>query len=105
VDAALRALTLGRKRPRATLRRRGLVEAFTERELRRWVIAPSGLRRLQPLDLTLSPESWENVMRHTRRGLVSRTGEPYPHVLVQAGRSVFTSACVVLEKPVSSQGA
>jgi hypothetical protein len=32
-------------------------------------------------------------------GLVSRTGERYPMVLMQISRSVFTSVCLVLQKP------
>ncbi len=89
VDFAARLLTLGRRRRRATPRRRAVVDqVFTPRELGRRVVAPSGLRLLQPLDLTLSPESWTSL-----------ASPGYPHILVQADRSVFTSVCLPLEKP------
>ena len=89
VDAALRLATLGRRRRGATLRRRGpLREAFTPRELQRRIVAPSGLRTMQPLDLSLSPASWATVDNAT-----------YPLILVRISRSVFTSVCLVMEKP------
>lgn len=101
VDLAIRTATLGRRRRSATLRRRaGLGEVFTPRELRRRIVAPSGLRQLQPLELTLSRESWENLTTATRDGrLHSRTGELYPLILMRIGRSVFTSVCLVFVKP------
>jgi SAM-dependent methyltransferase len=89
VDAALRVATLGRKRRAATLRRRGaLGETFTPRELRTRIVGPSGLRMLQPLDLSLSPESWATAGNTT-----------YPLIVVRIGLSLFTSVCLVLEKP------
>jgi SAM-dependent methyltransferase len=93
VDAALRAATLGRKRREATFRRRGpLGEAFTPRELRTRIVEPSGLRLMQPLDLRLSPESWATVDNAT-----------YPLILVRISRSVFTSVCLVMEKPEAAR--
>lgn len=80
-------------------RYRASVEAFTERGLRRQVIEPTGLSELQPLDATVSPGSFDNLTRQTKQGLISRSGEYFPHLMVQVGRSVHTSACVVLEKP------
>jgi len=102
VEFALRLATLGYKWRSASPRRRAtLAEVFTPRELERLIVEPSGLRLLQPLDLTVSPESWENVTRATPDGgLVSRTGELYPLVLMQGGRSAFTSVLLPLEKPV-----
>jgi SAM-dependent methyltransferase len=89
VDAALRLATLGRRRRGATLRRRGpLGEAFTPRELRRRIVEPSGLRMMQPLDLSLSSASWATV-----------DNASYPLILVRISRSVFTSVCLVMEKP------
>jgi SAM-dependent methyltransferase len=93
-DAVVRAASFGRKR---------LLEGFTPRELRRWIVRPSGLDLLQPLDLALSPESWENLtVTHADGRLEPATGEFYPHVLLQSGRrsgpSVYTSVCLPLRK-------
>jgi SAM-dependent methyltransferase len=101
VDLAVRLATLGRRRRQATLRRRAVVDqVFTARELETRIVAPSGLRLMQPLDLSLSPASWGNLTRSLPEGrLEPRTGEYWPHVLLQADRSVFTSVCLPLEKP------
>lgn len=101
VEALVRAGSLGRKCHGATLRRRASVpEVFTPRELRKRIVEPSGLRLVQPLDLSLSDESWENVTRSLAGGqLQPATGNYWPHILVAASRSVFTSVCLPLEKP------
>jgi SAM-dependent methyltransferase len=102
VDFAVRLATLGRARRRATPRRRALLgEAFTVRELDRLIVRPSGLRLLQPLDTSLSEEAWENVARILPPDyrLEPASGSFYPHVLLRRDRSVFTSVCLVLEKP------
>ena len=97
-DSAVRALTLGAKRRGATPRRR-LMEGFTARELRTRIVRPSGLELLQPLDPSLSPESWDNLtVTHGDGRLDPATGAFYPHVLLKSGRSVFTSACLPLRK-------
>jgi SAM-dependent methyltransferase len=90
-----------RLHPLATVRRRAaLREVFSPSELERLIIAPSGLQMMQPLDLTLSPETWENLTTPEPDGsLRSTTGEQYPLILVRVGRSVFTSVCLVLVKP------
>jgi hypothetical protein len=103
VDFAIRLRTLGRERGAATLRRRAIVgEVFTPRELRLRIVRPSGLRLMQPLDLSLSPESWENVCLLVppppEVRLEPATGSYFPHVLLQRNRSVFTSVCLALEK-------
>jgi len=99
-EVAIRALTLGRKMSSASLgQRTRLREVLTRRELDAWIVRPSGLRLLQPLDLTISKESWENVVHLAPDGrLSSASGSKYPMILVQASRSVFTSVCLVLEK-------
>jgi SAM-dependent methyltransferase len=97
-DSAVRALTLNRKRRGATPRRR-LIEGFTPRELRTRIVRPSGLELMQPLDLSLSAESWENLtITHGDGRLEPATGDFYPHVLLKSGRSVFTSVCLPLRK-------
>lgn len=101
VDFVRRLLSLGRGYRFATPRRRvELGEAFTPRELDRHLIAPSGLELIQPLDVSLSPESWENVTTQwPGGGLSSATGERFPLILMRIRRSVFTSVCLVLAKP------
>jgi len=102
-EAAIRLLTLGRRNAGATpLRRNELDEAFTPRELQARIVEPSGLRLMQPLDLAVSAESWDNVIHFANGRLVPRTGKSYPHILVQTSRSVFTSVCLVLERPAAA---
>jgi SAM-dependent methyltransferase len=100
IEFALRMGTLGRKRRGATLRRRmALGEAFTPQELERLIVRPSGLQLVQPLDLTLSSHSWDNLTVVHRSGrLEPATGRLDPHVLLKIRRSVFTSVCLVLRK-------
>ena len=97
-DSAVRALTLNLKRKGATPRRR-LIEGFTARELRTRIVRPSGLELVQPLDLSLSEESWRNLtVTHGDGRLEPATGDFYPHILLKSGRSVFTSVCLPLRK-------
>jgi SAM-dependent methyltransferase len=101
VDLAVRAASLNTRRRTATLRRRGVVdEVFTPRELRTRIVGPSGLALVQPLDLSVAPSAWDNLTQtHPDGRLEPRTGEHWPHVLLRHRRSVFTSVCLVLEKP------
>jgi SAM-dependent methyltransferase len=101
VDFAVRLLTLGRRRRGASPRRRAVVDqVFTPRELERRIVRPSGLRLLQPLDLTLSPESWDNLTVSGPAGrLEPATCDYWPHILLKADRSVFTSVCLAMDKP------
>jgi SAM-dependent methyltransferase len=99
VDLAVKIATLGRKRRRAGLRRRAVVvEVFTPRELQRLIVRPSSLELMQPLDLTLPPESRVNVTRTDADGLHPETGDYWPHVLLKAGHSTFTSVALPLHK-------
>jgi SAM-dependent methyltransferase len=102
VDFAVRAGTLGLKRRIATPRRRArLDQVLRPRELETRIVRPSGLRLLQPLDLTISPESYANVTRSLRDGrLEPASGEFFPHVLLRSERSLFTSVFLALERPV-----
>jgi hypothetical protein len=57
------------------------------------------LELVQPLDLSLSPETWENLtITYADGRLEPATGVFYPHVLLKFGRSVFTSVCLPLRK-------
>ena len=107
-QTAIRLATLGRRCQRATPRRRAL-DVFTPEELRSRIVRPSGLLLVQPLDLSLSPESWGNVIRWYGEGrLEPTTGKPWPHILLQpqgsafflrASGSAFTSVALALRKP------
>jgi hypothetical protein len=90
---------LGRKRRRAGLRRRAVVvEVFTPGELERLIVAPSGLELMQPLDLT--PPPLVNVTRTDANGLHPASGDYWPHVILKASRSLFTSVSLPLRKPL-----
>jgi hypothetical protein len=76
-----------------------LGETFTPRELEALIVRPSGLQLVQRLDLTLSPQSWDNLTTvHPGGRLEAATGRLDPHVLLKIRRSVFTSVCLVLHK-------
>jgi hypothetical protein len=91
-------LTFGRRCASATPRW-GPAEVFNLRQLRRWLIEPSGLELMQPLDLTQSEASRSNIHWIGRDGIVSSsTGEPYPHIVLRAHHSEFTSVCLPLVK-------
>jgi SAM-dependent methyltransferase len=101
VDLVVKLATLGRKRGRASLRKRAVVvEVFTPRELERLIVGPSGLELMQPLDLTLPESSRVNVTRTDERGLHPASGDYWPHVLLQADHSLFTSVALPLLKPL-----
>lgn len=92
VNYAIRLATLGRRAGTATPTSRA-VDAFTPAELQRDIVAPVGLPLDQPLDLTLSPATWENVTTLAPDGtLHPATGEAWPHILVRAHGSPWTSA-------------
>jgi SAM-dependent methyltransferase len=79
----IRAVTGSRRSRLATPRRRSaLAQVFTPAELDRIIVGPSRLRTLQPLRTGVSAETWDN-----------------PRLLIQRGRSAFTSVCLVLAKP------
>jgi ubiquinone/menaquinone biosynthesis C-methylase UbiE len=102
-EFATRVVTLNRRMRDASVRsRRALAEMFTARELEQVIVRPSGLTLMQPLDRTVSKESWDNLTFCSPDGrLISRTGGKYPMVLMKASRSVFTSVCLVMQKPSS----
>jgi hypothetical protein len=53
---------------------------------------------MQPLDLSLSAASRDNVTRTDGSGLHPASGNYWPHVLLQADRSLFTSVGLPLVK-------
>jgi SAM-dependent methyltransferase len=101
VDLAVKLATFGQKRKRAGLRRRAVVvEVFTPRELERLIVEPSGLELMQPLDLTLPESSIVNVTRTDEHELHPQNGHYWPHVILKASRSLFTSVSLPLRKPL-----
>jgi SAM-dependent methyltransferase len=97
---AIRLATLGRRCREARPRHRGIGDVFTPRELRSRVLEPSGLQLMQPLDLVIGADSAANIHSIEPDGTTtSSTGAPYPHVLVRAHLSTFTSICLPLVKP------
>jgi SAM-dependent methyltransferase len=99
MDAILRSL----RRLVPSARRAGIVgggplsQVFTPAELDRLIISSSGLRAVQPLDLTLSAQTWEHLTPADPNQW-SSPETPYPMILMQTSRSIFTSVCLVLEK-------
>ena len=100
VHFAARVVTGGKRAPTATPRRRyALNEMFTRRELQRNVIDASGLRLMQPLQTSISKDTWDNVtITHPGGRYTTTSGEEFPHILLKGGRSVFTSVCLPLQK-------
>ena len=109
VQTAIRIVTLGRHCEKATPWRRS-IDVFTPKELLSRIVRPSGLRLVQPMDLTLSTPTHENVVR-CLGGRFEFPNEPFPHIVVEArgsafglrGRTAsFTSIALALEKPLSA---
>lgn len=99
---AMKLATFGRKAKPATPHRRA-IDAFTPKELQRDIIGPVGMRTVQPLDVTLAPQTWDNLTHWAGDGeLHPRTGDPYPHILLKVPfTSPWTSAFLAFHKPPS----
>jgi SAM-dependent methyltransferase len=107
LQTAVRLATRGRALQKATLRRRAL-DVFTPRELESLILRPSGLDLVQPLDRTLAPETWDNVIVWSGPGQYEpATGEPWPHIILRPAvpafskrieGAPFTSVALVLAK-------
>jgi SAM-dependent methyltransferase len=106
LQTAIRWGTLNRKMKKASPLRRA-VDVFAPEELRIWIVRPSGLLLVQPLDLDLSPETHENTIRWYGEGRFESDAE-VPHLLLQPQGSLgplkavgapFTSVALALGKP------
>jgi SAM-dependent methyltransferase len=99
VQLAMRVATLGRRCPRSTLRRR-VIDVFTAKEIDRYIVRATGLPLIQPLDLSLSPESYENVLHWVGDGSVLQggTGKGLPHIMLQGHGAPWTSLFLAFEK-------
>ncbi len=108
LQTAIRVATLGRRCTKATPRRR-TIDVFTPKELQKHIVGPSGLKLVQPLDRSISEETWENVTRWTREGgLEPSTGDAHPYIILRpegaafflkAKGPAFTSVALALRKP------
>jgi SAM-dependent methyltransferase len=98
VQVAVRGLTGGRLFATANLKRR-TDEIFRKSEIPRLIVEPSGLELVQPLDFDLSKQSFDNLIRWRRAGkLEPRTGQAFPHVVLKAHGSPWTSLALPLHK-------
>jgi SAM-dependent methyltransferase len=109
VQTAIRLVTLGRHCEKATPWRRS-IDVFTPKELLSRIVRPSGLRLVQPMDLSLSAPTRDNVVR-CLGGRFEFPNEPFPHIVVEAqgsalglrGRTAsFTSIALAMQKPVAA---
>jgi SAM-dependent methyltransferase len=101
-EAVLRGLSRGRL---------GQAEVFTPATLERDIVGPSGLELVQPLDLSISDASFDNLaVRRLGRWLRTRTGRFHPHIVLRDGGRTFTSVGLPLGRrhhaaPTTSSGA
>jgi SAM-dependent methyltransferase len=98
LQVAIKTLTGGRRLPNATMRQR-MMDAFRPRDLQRDVIAPTGLEPVQPLDATLSPSTYDNLITWIGDDMRPASGSDYPHILLKGHGSPWTSAFIAFQKP------
>jgi ubiquinone/menaquinone biosynthesis C-methylase UbiE len=99
VQFAIRLATLGRRCPNATPRKR-MIDTLTAAEIMRYVVRPTGLELVQPLDTRISPRSYENLTHwHGAGDLNPASGERWPHILLKAHGAPWTSTFLALHKP------
>ncbi len=84
----------------ATRGRMGKREVFTQEQLQRDVIVPTGLELMQELDTSISAASFENVaVRRFGRWLRTPTGDFHPHFAIRVAGETFTSVGLPMRKP------
>jgi len=98
LQVAIKTLSGGRRLPRATMRKR-MMDAFRPRDLQRDVIAPTGLEPVQPLDYTLSPSTYDNLITWIGDDMRPASGSDHPHILLKGHGSPWTSAFIAFQKP------
>ena len=99
VQSAIRVATLGRRCSTATPRKR-ITDVLTAKEIKRDIVAASGLELAQPLDEAVSPETYDNLITWSGdNDLTFRSGKPFPHILLKGHGSPWTSAFLALRKP------
>lgn len=99
VDLLLKAASAGRLRSNASLHRRGGVDVLTLREIERYIVRASGLRLMQPFDLSISKASFRNIAHAHRDGRVDpESGHLWPHIVMEFRRSRWTSIALAFTK-------
>ena len=98
LQVAIKTLSGGRRLERATMKKR-MMDAFRPRELQRDVIAPTGLEPVQPIDYTLSPSTYDNLITWVGDDMRPASGNEYPHILLKGHGSPWTSAFIAFQKP------
>lgn len=99
-DAAIQRFPVGPLKAKARRGLRPLGDVFTPGELERIIVAPSGLQLMQPLRIHVGEQARRNVHRiNADSSTTTSTGEPFPHIVVAAHWSLFTSVCLPLVKP------
>ena len=98
LQVAIKTLSGGKRLERATMRKR-MMDAFRPRELQRDVIAPTGLAPVQPIDYTLSPSTYDNLITWVGDDMRPASGNEYPHILLKGHGSPWTSAFLAFRKP------
>lgn len=102
VQVAIRVLSRGRRAAGATLTRRAN-DGYRPRELQRDVIDATGLPLVQPLDLSISDRSLAAALDFgdgsDPRG---RAGQRFPHVVLKAAGSPWTSAFLAFHRTPGS---
>ena len=97
VNYAIKLATAGRLASTARPDKRAQ-DAFTPKELQRDIIAPVGAALVQPMDMNLAPASYDNLIAWGTDGtLTPRSGDPYPHIMLQAHGSPWTSAFLAFQ--------
>ena len=73
---------------------------MTREEVRSRIVRGSELELLQPLDTRVSPESGDNIVHlGWDAKLTFPSGEEWPHVMLEAYGSPWTSVALALRKP------
>jgi SAM-dependent methyltransferase len=102
VQFGIRLVTFGRRCGNVTPTSR-VLDVFDEKEIRRYLIdhlAGAGVDLVQPLDLSISAESFDNPIEFgAENTLSSRTGRMFPHVVLKSGPgSPWTSIFLAFSK-------
>lgn len=102
VQFGIRLATFGRRCGNVTPRSR-VLDVFNEKEIRRYLIdrlATEGVDLVQPLDMNISRESFENPIEFgAGNTLRSRSGRMFPHIVLKSGPgSPWTSVFLVFRK-------
>lgn len=98
VNTAVRVLSGGRRAPHASPYRR-MIDVLTPREIDRYIVRGSGLRLVQPLDMTISSETLATESRPSLTDAGTREfGAELPHVVLRVDSAPWTSVFIALQR-------